>query len=134
MKKYRITFTDSFEPSPMSFWVHRNVNGDCWHDADEFEPPLPKPIPGRGYSRLHVECDGISLEFASLHELDQMVAVLSMNPLPSTRSLARQRHTSAGPNSHWLSRLPGRAKSLRFRRKLVGFLQQIRPEYAELDL
>ena len=128
MKRLYVTFTPEFLPSPVSFWVHRHIDGGSWSDATTYDPPLPNPVPGKGWARIEVEFDGLLLEFASPEEVAHVIDILSMNPLPNTRRLSEERSTSAGPNSHWLSRLPAKSKSLKFRQRLVRFLNNAQSE------
>jgi hypothetical protein len=58
-----------------------------------------------------------------------VIEVLARNPLPTTRQLSSERGTTLGPNKHWLSRLPAKAKPLRFRRKLVTYLREVSRAY-----
>lgn len=130
MKHHTITYTADFERTPLSFWVHRHLDDPVWIHTRRFDPPLPAPLPGRGYPRLTVEFNGVTLDFASLAELDHLIDILSRNPLPSTRRLSEHRGTAAGPNRHWLSRLPARAKAFKFRKRLVAWLNQVRATFA----
>ena len=122
MKRTWITFTDHFEPGPMTPWVHRAVDAPIWVDAKVHEPPLPEPVPGEGYARYHIEIDGVTFEFVSKVEIQRCVEVLSERHLPSTLALCRG--TGMGPNRHWLSRLPSRAKSWRYRERAVKELRR----------
>ncbi len=128
MKKATLIYLDAYEATPISFWAHRHLDAGAWADAKRFDPPLPAPVPGRGWAQLVVELDGVTLRFSSPAELDQLIDVLSRNPLPTTRRLSELRGTTVGPNGHWLSRLPARAKPQRFRKKLVAYLRSVRPE------
>lgn len=128
MKKASVIYLDEYQATPLSFWVHRHLDADAWWNAREFDPPLPKPIAGRGWAQLVVEFDGVEVRFSSSAELDHFSKVLSCNPLPTTRRLSELRDTMLGPNGHWLSRLPSRAKPLDFRRRFVAYLQRVRPE------
>lgn len=132
MKRVTVRYHATYRPTPVSYWAHRHLDDDVWIDASAFEPPLPKPVPGRGYAELEVECDGVVLFFASRAELDQVIDVLSRNPLPTTRRLSQDRGTAYGPNNHWLSRLPARAKPAAFRAKLVRLLITARDDHSEL--
>ena len=133
MKKVRVSFTPEFQPSPVTYWVHVNRDGDSWRDATVYEPPLPDPVPGKGWARLSVEFNGVVLEFASGHEVEHVIEVLSTNPLPTTRSLSRLRGSPKGPNSHWLSRLPAKAKSWKFRQQLVAHLSKAKETFETSD-
>ena len=114
----------------MSYWVHvrRDLRTDP-HDprarleAGDFEPPVPPPVPGRGWARYFVEVEDCTLEFASLAELTECVRVLSLKPLPTSRQLSGERSGGAGPNSHWLSRLPSHIKSGTRSERVVQYLK-----------
>jgi hypothetical protein len=124
MKRHIIHYYPEWRPSPMSFWVHREVDGRPWHQATVFEPPLPKPVPGKGFPYYSVEIDGFVFEFASLVELDACIATLAQKNLPSTDKETQERH--AGPGKHWLNKLPGRTKPWRYRSKAVRYLHEAR--------
>lgn len=128
MKKASVVYLEKYEATPLSFWVHRQLDTKTKRNAKRFDPPLPGPVPGRGWVQLIVEFDGVEVRFSSSAELDHFIDILSRNPLPTTRRLSELRETTAGPNSHWLSRLPARAKPHDFRRRLVAYLQRVRPE------
>lgn len=132
MKQSRIVYASQYTPSPVSFWVHRPLDAEIWSHARAFDPPLPQPVPGKGWARLEVELDGVHLSFASMAEVLHVIEVLARNPLPTTRQLSSDRGTTVGPNTHWLSRLPAKAKPLRFRRKLVQYLREVGREYAHV--
>jgi len=121
MKRCRIEYVKHFSPGPMTFWVHRPVECDGWHEAESYEPPLPRVVAGRGYPRFYVEFDGFEFEFASLHELRRCIDVLEAPLLPTSRRLAEG--SGSGPNSHWLSRLPARVKPWRYRERAVRYLR-----------
>jgi len=68
----------------MTVWVHRPADGRPFGRAKLFAPPAPRPVPGLGYARFHVEVDGFTFIFASLAEVDRCVATLGRKTLPST--------------------------------------------------
>ncbi len=127
MKKASVLYLDAYQATPLSFWTHRPLDAEVWADAKRFDPPLPGPVAGRGWAQLVVELDGVVVRFSSAAELDHFIDVLSRDPLPTTRRLSELRGTTLGPNRHWLSRLPSRAKPRDFRRRLVAYLQRVRP-------
>lgn len=106
----------------MTFWVHRSVGGVQWSADATLDPPKPAPSPGRGYPYYFVEFDGMTFEFASVSELRVCLAVLSQKLLPSTRRLSQG--TGAGPNSHWLSRLPSFVKRWSYRKRACAYLTE----------
>src|SRR5215831_11109857 len=122
MKRHWTEFTPEWRPGPMTFWVHRHLDADSWSTASTFDPPKPAPVSGRGYATYFVEIDGVTFKFASLDEFRECIRVLSLKVLPSTRALSAARGTGVGPNSHWLSRLPSRAKPWRYRERATRYL------------
>lgn len=113
----------------MTFWIHAATDGKPMHQALQFDPPAPKPVPGRGWPIYFVEFDGFTFRFASLLELDACVATLSQKLLPTARRLSALRGTTMGPNSHWLSRLPKGTKSWRYREPAVAYLNQAKEAF-----
>ncbi|MEM9219905.1 MAG: hypothetical protein AAGD25_36955 [Cyanobacteria bacterium P01_F01_bin.150] len=132
MKKWRIEYHPEFMATPLSFWVHRNIDSSVWYYATEFEPPLPKAIPRKGYPRLIVNVLGIELEFASVAEVEHFVAVISQKNMPTTQQLSRQRTENYGPNRHWLSRLPSRIKPWSKRQQIIPVLESALDEFKEV--
>ncbi len=122
MSRWRIEFLSEYRETPVSFWVHRHSDHDVWAEATEYDPPLPKPIPAQGYPRLIVDAFGTELHFASIEEARHVREVLAQKHLPTTIRLSSLRQSGRGPNSHWLSRLPGHLKPWRKREKLVSLL------------
>jgi hypothetical protein len=127
VKRWHISFTDTWYPAPLSFWVHHPVDGRVWYASKAFEPPLPGPVPGRGYPRYLVEVDGFTFVFASLAELDTCLEVLGQRMLPSTERETIVRHV--GPGFHWLNKLPGSVKSWRYREEALKTLRQARADF-----
>lgn len=129
MKKWRIEYCDTYQASPMSFWVHRHLDQPVWRDATRFEPPLPRPVAGRGYAILVVSFLQTELKFASVEEAEQFLSVIRQTNLPTSSQLTALRGTERGPNSHWLSRLPAEIKAWRKREKLIPIIQAALQEY-----
>jgi hypothetical protein len=123
---FHFTRETTWRSAPMAFWVHVPIP----ETADAFDPPAPQAAPRLGYAVLHVAFGSHELRFSALAQLDHMIEVLSRKPLPTSRQLSSRRGTSAGPNGHWLSRLPARLKSPRQRGQLVRALQEIRAQVA----
>ena len=124
MKRYWVEFHNEPPMSPMSFWVHRPVGRfQVWMDATEFDPPMPRRVPGRGYPCFFVEFNGFIFTFASLDELQACIGTLEQRLLPRTIDLSAERGTINGPNSHWLSRLPAKVKAWKYRQKAVAYLR-----------
>lgn len=107
----------------MAFWVHVEQGEGPWYRAEHFLPAAPTPLPRRGYAILCVEFSATVLRFSSAAQLAECIRVLSLRPLPLTRRLAQLRGRSAGPNSHWLSRVPASLKTPKARARLVAVLQ-----------
>lgn len=115
----------------MSYWVHIEADGRHWSAAKQFEPPLPGPVPGKGFPTYFVEVDGFVFRFASLAELDACAAALSQKALPTSRCLSEERGTGYGPNNHWLSRLPKGVTSWRYRQRALRVLEKARKSFAQ---
>ena len=107
----------------MTYWVHLAVDGQPYHLAQTFDPPAPKPIPGKGFPLCFIEFDRAILIFPSLDELRICIQTLDQRVLPSNRILTQKRGGSYGPSNHWLNRLPLRAMTWPYRQKAVKFLK-----------
>ncbi len=129
MKRHWIEYQETKPNCPMTYWVHREVDGKPWHAAEEFDPPRQKAVPGRGYPVFKVEFDGFTFEFASLAEIRVCTKTLQKKLLPRTIDLSRERGTTLGPNSHWLSRLPADVMPWRYREKAVTYLRKALNEF-----
>jgi hypothetical protein len=117
--KFHITFEPDWRGAPGAFWVHVPVDGQ----SEAFAPPAPLPVPHKGFATLHVEFEAYDLLFSSSAQLEHYIEILSKSPLPTSRQLSAARGlTTAGPNQHWLSRLPATLKSPRSRQSLVKAL------------
>ena len=120
MKSAKISHFRDFLWSPVSGWV--GACGWGWVNrktaSGQYMRPkwLPHPYAEQRklWCRLEVHFNGIDLQFALPQELDQFIEVMSQKILPSGRALVASRAIGR-PNNHWLSRLPGRAKPLKFR-------------------
>ena len=126
MKRCWIEFTDTWRRSPMTLWVHRAVDGEPWYRAQRFDPPAPRPVPGRGYPYFFIELDGFTFEFASLDELDFCIARLGQRHLPDTEP---ETQGVSGPGAYWQNKLPKGVLSWRYRRKAVKYLATCRGEF-----
>ena len=106
--------------SPVSHWTHKAPPKKLfWRtQRNELTPPMPRPIPGKGYPVWVLENRGREIFFASPEEIAHVVDVLDRRVLPRTIDLARP--TSL--NSHWLSRLHKSWKPWRVRQKMVAAL------------
>ncbi len=120
--KHYFSYERDWRAAPVALWTHvavPNTEKVC-------DPPAPEPIPHKGYAFLHVEVEGVDLQFSAPAQLDHFIEVLSQKPLPTSRQLSFKRGLPVGPNSHWLSRLPAKFKAPRAREKLVRALREVR--------
>lgn len=127
MKKYYVVYNERWTPSPLSFWVHIETDGQPWHRAATFHPPLPNAIAGKGYPYYFVEFDTFIFEFASIEEIDVCIAILQQRNLPSTDTETERRET--GPGAHWLNKLPGHVRPWRYRGRAVKYLRKARGDF-----
>ena len=119
--RFRFSYEPDWTEAPLAFWVHVPLP-----DApNDFEPQAPKATPHRGFRFLRFEFDQHELVFSSPSQLEHFIAVLNTKPLPTTRQLSAKRMTRAGPNGHWLSRLPAELKAPKTRAQLVGHLRWV---------
>lgn len=126
---FHLTLEPDWRTAPLAFWVHVPVAGS----QTLCTPAVPEPVLHRGYIFLHVEADGVDLQFSSLAQLDHFIDVMTARPLPTSLQLSRKRAAPVGPNSHWLSRLPAKLKAPRKRAKLVHGLLDVRRQLEFLD-
>ena len=107
MKRHWTEYTETWTPSPMSYWVR----------------PLSRTrIPGKGYPTFCVEVDDFTFRFASLNEMQVCIEVLGKKLLPNTLRLAQQRN--ADPDEHWLRKMPEHTRPWRYREKAVKYLEK----------
>lgn len=123
--RHWIEHTDDWRGEPMAYWVHVEADGAAWRAAMSYRPPAPTPEGRRGYPVLCVESQGFVFRFSSAAQLAECVDVLGRKPLPTSRRLSAMRGGGHGPNSHWLSRLPGRIKSPKIRQRAVEDLRSV---------
>ena len=129
MKRHWITFTSEWKPSTLSYWVHREGDGDTWESANRFHPPLPKPVPGKGYASFHVEINNVTFLFASLEELQHCYETLEHKLLPNTLRLIADRGTTFDVHQHWLNLLPPKAKPWRYREMASKYLRESHDDF-----
>ena len=125
MKRHWIEYRTTRTHGPMTYWVHRAADGKAWYKSQAHDPPLEPAVPGKGFPLLFVEYRDFTFVFASLAELRTAIEVLGRKVLPTTIRLTEDRGVGAGwigPNKHWLSRLPGRVTSWRYREPAVSYL------------
>lgn len=128
MKNFSISYSDTWRPFPMAYWVHIEKGDTPWFAAEDFEPPAPKKDASGRYRIYCVEVDGFTFVFSSIEQLEHCIDILSRKLLPTTIALSERRPGSMGPNSHWLSRLPAHVKPWAYRQKAVKYLSKIRDE------
>jgi hypothetical protein len=117
-----IEHTQDWRNEPMAYWVHVERTGTDWRSSESYSPPAPQPEGQFGYPVLCIESQGFVFRFSSKEQLAECIRVLSQKPLPTSRRLSSIRSSGHGPNSHWLSRLPGRVKSPKIRERAVDDL------------
>ena len=108
----------------MAYWVHVQSGEEPWYRATEFNPPAPEMDSKLGYPVLCVESCGMIFRFTSREQLDICIKTLCTKPLPSSRRLSMLRG-GAGPNGHWLSRLPASVKSPKGRQQAIADLTEV---------
>ncbi len=130
--KHWLEYIDDWRDAPMAYWVHvPEGNVTSWRDAEAYNPPAPHRVPNKGYPVTCIEFDGIVLQFSSEAQLSDCIRVLSLKPLPTAKRLSAIRGSGAGPNGHWLSRLPAKLKSPKVRERLVRALIDARSTVAQ---
>lgn len=122
--RHWIEYAPDWRWTPMAYWVHVEQDAGPWKDAQRYLPEAPAAIPHQGFAILCVEFESVVLRFSSRAQVEECIRVLSLDPLPTSRRLSALRDAAAGPNSHWLSRLPASVKSPRARPKVVKALAE----------
>ena len=115
-------FVPDWRDAPMAYWVHTETDGLPWYMALQFEPSAPKVVPGKGFAVLCVEVGDFVFRFSSPEQIATCIDVLARNLLPSVSRLSAGRAGHAGPNGHWLSRLPASVKTPKSRTRVVTAL------------
>lgn len=123
MKKYWITYSKTWKGSPLAFWVHIPITGEFYDPETKFKPKEPKKEID-GYPIYHFELDGISFEFSSKSQIEHFINMLSKKVMLTSRQLSEKRGTRLGPNKHWLSRLPSKTMSFKYRDKLINYIKK----------
>ena len=124
--RHWIEYTSDWRNEPMAYWAHKEQGNCPWREATSYVPPAPLPEGKKGFRVLCVEFGDVVLRFSSAAQLEELVHILSKKPLPTTRRLSALRGHGAGPNSHWLSSLPGHIKSPKTRSQVVRQLSAFR--------
>ena len=120
-----IEYVQDWRDEPMAYWVHSEQAGSDWRSSETYQPPAPRPEGRNGYPVLCIESQGFVFRFSSADQIRECIEVLGRKPLPTSLRLAAIRGTGHGPNSHWLSRLPGRMKSPKIRQRAVEDLHSV---------
>jgi hypothetical protein len=110
--------------SPLSYWMHCPVDSDNWFSANEYDPSMPKQVPGRGWPIYLVEHRGRQLYFASHDEIDHAIDVLRRELLPTTQDLAERAGWPHFQHGHWLTKLSKFRKLWKIRKVLIDKLEE----------
>jgi hypothetical protein len=122
---YWIEYVEDWRTEPMSYWTHVEQDGRPWLTAEAYSPAAPVRVHGKGFPVLCVEHGATVFRFASEAQIDEFLAIMSSLLLPTTLRLSQLRPGTAGPNSHWLSRLPAVVKSPKGRAGAVKAVMQV---------
>lgn len=125
---FNFTLEPDWRTAPLAFWVHVPVAGS----NTECLPSAPVEVLHKGFMVLHVSAADVDLQFSCLAQLDHFIEVMAAKPLPTSRQLSKKRELPVGPNSHWLSRLPGKLKAPKERAKLISRLRAVREQLSPL--
>jgi len=126
MAKYWLEYTEKYEESPLSFWVHKPIDADIWKDANKFDPPLPNKIIGKGYKIYKIEYKGCEFCYSSLEEIEHCISVLGNKVLKTTRELANNSWVKGYQHLHWLTKWPGNHKSYKDRQEMIKLLNKVK--------
>ena len=132
MRRYEILYREAYTATPLSFWVHHNLDSEVWAEASKFDPARPQKIAGKGWPVLSVMFEDLSLYFASAQELHHFMLVISKNPMPTAAELSKARGVESLADQHWLNRLPPSAKNDGVRKALFDYLVEIAPEFVSV--
>lgn len=128
MKKFWKEESENWRNSPVAYWVHIEQDGNPFYKSQEFDPPAPKKNLNGLYNIYNVEFNGYVFNFSSIHQYRHFIDIISQKILPRSIDLSKQRTGNYGPNGHWLSRLPAKTKSWKYRSALVEYLLKIEDE------
>ena len=85
------------------------------------------------WAQLTIEVDGVLLAFWLPSELKIYCEVFAIKPFPTARTLLKGSPDSSELNSHWLSRLPKKAKSQKFRDRFLRYMDSRPTELIEFN-
>jgi hypothetical protein len=125
MPRFWTEYTNDWRSEPMAYWVHIPQDETNWQIATNFIPAAPKPEGKKGFPVLCIEISDMVFRFSSRAQIEECIRILSTKPLPSTKKLSALPGSGAGPNSHWLSRLPASVKSPKGRLAVVQKLSLV---------
>jgi len=116
MKDVWVTYSAGYPWTRMTLYAHRHIH------FTTPGPDLPAYYSSRKrWAQLHVLLDGIELVIGDPDELAYLCHVFSQKVMPSGRAFDGR--TPVGrPNGSWLSRLPSKAKTPKFRRRFLAYL------------
>jgi hypothetical protein len=83
------------------------------------------------WAQLLVELDGVALAFWLPEELQMYCDVFVRKPFPTALTLTRESRGSHELNTHWLSRLPKKAKAAKFRHRFLRYVSAEPPVLME---
>ena len=83
------------------------------------------------WAQLSIEMDGELLAFWLPEELEMYCEVFAMKPFPTALTVLKRSPPSTQLNAHWLSRLPKKVKSPKFRERFLHYVNSRPPELVE---
>lgn len=128
MKTASVSYSRDFRPSPISFWVGPPGSFYVRRTGQNGQPLSPSlrrnPIYKSRmlWAYLETNLNGVDLHFATTLELDHLLEIFKRRVLPKGSNLTPGFDRPGLPNNHWLSRLPARSLSFKFRQDVIRFL------------
>lgn len=126
MSKYWIEYTEEFEESPLTCWVHKPIDSEVWSSATKFEPDLPQKILGKGYPVYKIEYKSHEFIFSSKQEIDYCISIFSKKVLPTTNILSQSSWMKGYQHLHWSTKWPGNSKGYKDRVAIIKLLEKVR--------
>jgi hypothetical protein len=127
MKNATLTYSQVFKRTPISPWIGVSfyLYGQTNNPNEDFGIPVRSRHPIDSligpWCQLKVHYNNVNLVFSLPVELDHFIEILDQKLLPNGPSLYK--FTKVGrPHSHWLARLPKKAKPYAFRQQLIEYL------------
>ena len=115
MAKFWSEVGGDWRQAPMAYWVPE-------------EPPAP--VMG-GYRWYFVKSQGFTFQFSSIPQIEHCREILGQKLLPTSQALSELVCPEAGPNRHWLSRLPPDLKKWSIRQRIVQDLERALKAFAK---